>query len=152
MRTPKETIELFLANTINPDVLHPIIEPEATTISLNFNNPDLRKILPWTGTHKGSNILINTFAGVNEFWTIQEFEIQDIFSENENVAVFGTFTYTSKTLGQQATSPFSILAKVRDSKIYHFMFMEDTFATAATFKVSGTVKYHSDPLKGEVEI
>ncbi|NLA47985.1 MAG: nuclear transport factor 2 family protein [Bacteroidales bacterium] len=152
MKTPKETLELFLANTTNPEVLRHIIEADATYISLNFSNPELKKILPWTGTRKGPNAFIYTFAGVNEFWTINAFEVQEIFAENENVAVFGSFSYTSKTLNQQATSPFSILAKVRNGKIYHFMFMEDTFATAATFKVSGKVTYHSDPLKGEVEI
>jgi len=150
--TPIEIIELFLANTTNPDVLRPIIEPAATYISLNFNNPDLQRILPWTGTHKGSQAFIDTFAGVNEFWTIDTFEVQDIFSEGEKVAVFGSFTYTSKTLNKQVTSPFSILAKVKEGKIYHFMFMEDTLATAASFKVSGTAKYHSDPKGNEVEI
>lgn len=73
MKTPKEVIELFLANTTNPDVLRPIIEPDAIYISLNFSHPDLQKILPWTGTHKGSQVFIDTFAGVNEFWTIDAF-------------------------------------------------------------------------------
>lgn len=83
----------------------------------------------------------------------QNFERNSNENSKRNLGtVFGSFTYTSKTLNQQATSPFSILAKVRNGKIYHFMFMEDTFATAATFKVSGKVTYHSDPLKGEVEI
>lgn len=146
MKTPLETVQLFLANTTNPDVMRPIISSDATYISLNFNNAELQKILPWTGTHyEGAEAFVNTFAGVNEFWTIQAFEVQDIFSEGEKVAVFGTFTYTSRTLKKQVTSPFSILAKVKDEKIYHFMFMEDTFATAGTFRMTAAGKFHSDP-------
>ncbi|WP_136669238.1 nuclear transport factor 2 family protein [Flavobacterium sp. H122] len=146
MKTPKEIIELFLANTTNPDVISSLVDSNATYISLNFDNPELQKILPWTGTHhEGAKAFIDTFSGVNEFWTIQAFEVQDIFSEDEKVAVFGSFTYTSRTLNKQVTSPFSILAKVKDEKIYHFMFMEDTLATAGSFRITPAGKFHSDP-------
>jgi ketosteroid isomerase-like protein len=143
--TPVEVINKFLANTTNPDVMRPIIVSDATYISLNFNNPELQKILPWTGSHIGAQSFVDTFAGVNKFWTIQAFEVQDMISEGEKVAVFGTFTYTSRTLDKTVTSPFSILAKVKDGKIYHFMFMEDTFATAATFRITPAGTFHSDP-------
>jgi ketosteroid isomerase-like protein len=143
--TPLEVINKFLANTTNPDVIREVVSEDATYISLNFDNPELKKILPWTGTSKGADRFIFTFAGVNEFWTIQNFEVQDIFNAEENVAVFGTFTYTSKTLNKSVTSPFSILAKVKDGKIYHFMFMEDTFATANTFRIGTIGKFHSSP-------
>jgi ketosteroid isomerase-like protein len=152
MKTPIEVIEEFLANTTNPDVMRPLITPDATYISLNFNNPELQRILPWTGAHEGSQAFIDTFAGVNEFWTIQDFAVQDIFSEGEKVAVFGTFTYTSRTLDKKVTSPFSILAKVKDEKIYHFMFMEDTFATAGSFRVTPAGTFNSDPKAGEFEL
>jgi hypothetical protein len=75
-----------------------------------------------------------------------------IFGSGENVAVFDSFSYKSNAFSITATSPFSIYAKVKDGKITYFQFMEDTFATAATFKVSGTVKYHSDPNGSEVEL
>jgi hypothetical protein len=152
VKTPKEVIELFLANTTNPEVMRPIINSDATYISLNFENAELQRILPWTGTHKGAQAFIDTFAGVNEFWTIQAFEVQDIFSEDEKVAVFGTFTYTSRTLNKQITSPFSILAKVKGEKIYHFMFMEDTFATTGSFRVTAAGKFQSNPNEPEFEL
>ncbi|QNN43717.1 nuclear transport factor 2 family protein [Pedobacter roseus] len=146
MKTPKEIINLFLANTTNPDVIESVVDPKVTYISLNFDNPDLQKIMPWAGTHhEGAKGFIDTFAGFNEFWTIQNFEVQDIFSEDEKVAVFGRFTYTSKTLNKQVTSPFSIFAKVKGEKIYHFMFMEDTFATAGSFRITPAGTFHSDP-------
>jgi ketosteroid isomerase-like protein len=150
--TPLQVINKFLSNTTNPDVMRPIITDDATYISLNFSDPELKRILPWAGTHKGAQSFIDTFAGVNEFWTIQAFEVQDIFSEGEKVAVFGSFTYTSRTLNKKVTSPFSILAKVKDGKIYHFMFMEDTFATAGTFRITPAGKFHSNPKEKAFEL
>ena len=50
------------------------------------------------------------------------------------------------------TSPFAILAKVRDGRVTFMQFMEDTFATAFTFRESGTAVYRSDPDGGRVEL
>jgi hypothetical protein len=52
--------------------------------------------------------------------------------------VFGRFTYRSVSLEQAVTSPFSIHARVRDGKITYMQFMEDTFATARSFRQKGT--------------
>ncbi|MBW8243701.1 nuclear transport factor 2 family protein [Muricauda oceani] len=153
MKTSLETIELFLAHTTNPDVIASIVDPKATYISLNFNNPELKKILPWTGTHhQGAKGFIDTFAGVNELWSILGFEVQDLFSEDEKVAVFGSFTYVLKTLDKQVTSPFSLLAKVKDEKVYHFMFMEDTFATSGTYILTPAGTFHNDPNETEFSL
>jgi len=150
--TPVAVIEQFLANTTNPEVVNQLVAPDATYISLNYENKDLKRILPWTGTSSGPKAFIDTFSRVFQYWQAFNFEPKEIFGSGENVAVFGSFTYKSNTLGITATSPFSIHAKVKDGKIIYFQFMEDTFATAATFKVSGTVKYHSDPNGSGIEI
>lgn len=152
LTTPVAVIEQFLANATNADVVNQLVAPDATYISLNYENKDLKRILPWTGTGRGPKAFIDTFTRVFQYWQALNFEPREIFGSGENVAVFGSFTYKSNTLGKTVTSPFSIHAKVKDGKITYFQFMEDTFATAATFKVSGTVKYHSDPKGSEVEI
>ncbi|KYQ70807.1 hypothetical protein AZH43_03330 [Acinetobacter pragensis] len=61
----------------------------------------------------------------------------DLISENETVAVFGQFTYTSVVAQQTFTSPFSIKAMVKNGLITYFQFMEDTYASAASFRVAG---------------
>jgi uncharacterized protein len=68
------------------------------------------------------------------------------------VAVFGRLTYTSTKLRKTVTSPFAILCKVRAGKVTYMQFMEDTFATAASFRSGGSWKFQSDPHGGEVEI
>jgi hypothetical protein len=144
-QTPIEVVQRFLENTTNPAVVNELVASDATYVSLNYENKELKTILSWTGTSKGPQAFIDTFSRVFRYWENQHFEVKDIFGEGDRVAAFGTFTYKSNTLGKVATSPFSILAKVKDEKIVYFQFMEDTYATASTFKVKGKWKIHSDP-------
>jgi hypothetical protein len=150
--TPTEVVKQFLANATNPVTVKDLVAEDAMYVSLNYDNPDLKKILPWTGTGTGPQAFINTFARVSQFWEILAFSPEQMFGAGENVAVFGRFTYRSKTQGKTVESPFSILSRVHDGKIVYFQFMEDTFATAASFKSGGSSLFHSDPNGNEVEI
>ena len=98
---------------------------DAIYISLNFEDPELKRVMPWTGTSSGPESFISTFTRVATYWTIEAFEISDLFGSAEDVAVFGSFTYLSVSLGQAVRSPFSIHATVKDGKIAFFQFMED---------------------------
>ena len=110
----------FLQNTA-PDKIEAaanrLVAEDATYISLNFDDPELKKILPWTGTQKGRQAFVTTFVGVAKYWTVEEFKVFDLFGTDENVAVFGSFTYRSNTRGKSFTSPFSIHAKVKGGRI-----------------------------------
>lgn len=150
--TPITIVQQLLGDPTNPEVVARLVHPDAVYVSLNFDNPDLKKILPWAGTSSGHRGVIETFEGVGAYWTKDAFEVTDMFGADDKVAVFGSFTYTSNTLGKSITSPFSVLAKVRDGKVAYFQFMEDTFGTASTFRSSGTSTYRSDPAGGEVEV
>src|SRR5918994_4070150 len=95
---PTDVVNDFLQNTA-PDKVEVaarrLVADEATYISLNFENPELKRILPWTGTYKGQQAFINTFTDVAKFWNIEEFTIIDLFGAGEDVAVFGSMTYRS---------------------------------------------------------
>ena len=151
-QTPTEVVTQFLANTTNPTIVQRLVAEDATYVSLNYDNPDLKKIMPWAGTGKGPQAFIDTFARVSQYWEILDFSPEELFGAGENVAVFGRFTYRSRTQGKTVESPFSILSRVRDGKIVYFQFMEDTFATAASFKSGGRSKFHSDPHGQEIAI
>ncbi|WP_397473723.1 nuclear transport factor 2 family protein [Pusillimonas sp.] len=131
----------FLSNT-TPDKVEAaakrLVAPNATYVSLNFDNPELKKILPWTGTNKGPKAYSSVFMQVGHYWKIEDFAITDKIASGEDVAIFGKFTYRSVTMGDVFTSPFSILAKVRDGKMIYFQFMEDTYASASSFRQSGS--------------
>ena len=131
----------FLSNTA-PDKVEAaanrLVAQDATYVSLNFSNPELKKIMPWTGTDKGPRAYSDTFLRVANYWTIEDFTVTDKFASGEDVAVFGRFTYRSVATGHAITSPFSIHAKVHDDKIVYFQFMEDTYATASSFRQTGS--------------
>ena len=147
---PTEVVRALLADPTDPDVVRRLVAPDATYVSLNFDNPDLRRIMPWTGTRKGAEAVLDTYTRVNRYWRNEGFQVEQLFGEGENVAVFGRFTYRSTTLGRAATSPFAIRATVVDGRITFMQFMEDTFATAATFRCGGEAVFRADPEGGEV--
>ena len=147
-----EVVRTFLSDPTNPGLVRALVAPDATYISLNFANPELQRIMPWAGTRTGPEAVLDTYTRVNRFWHSEAFEIGELFGQGENVAVFGRFTYRSVTLGKAVTSPFAILAKVKDGQITFMQFMEDTFGTAATFRSGGVATYRSDPDGGEVEL
>jgi uncharacterized protein len=138
---PTDVVKELLENTA-PDKVEAaasrLVAEDLTYISLNFDNPELKRILPWTGTSKGQYTLSDTFKSVARFWTIEDFSLASLFGDGENVAAFGEFIYRSNTTGKAFRSPFAIHAKVRDGKIVSFLFMEDTFASARSFSTGGT--------------
>jgi len=64
--------------------------------------------------------------------------VPTLFASGENVAVFGDFLYKSNSLSKVVSSPFSILVKVVDGKVTYLQFLEDSYATAASFRKEGS--------------
>ncbi len=151
-KAPTEVIRAILDDPTNPEVVHRLVAPDATYVSLNFDNPELRRIMPWAGTRTGPEAVLDTYTRVGRFWRSEAFEVEELFGVGDAVAVFGRFTYRSTTLGKAVTSPFAILAKVSDGRVTFMQFMEDTFATASSFREGGTAVYRSDPDGGAVEL
>lgn len=136
-----------MAGARDPDVVNRLVAPTATYVSLNFEDHDLHRIMPWCGTHEkaGPRSIIETFTNVGRFWSVESFEIECLFGDDNQAAAFGRFTYRSTVLGKRVTSPFAVLAVVKNGMVTYMRFMEDTFATASSFQSSGEVTYHSDP-------
>ncbi len=150
--SPTEIVRELLSDPTNPQAVRRLVAPDAIYVSLNFDNPELRQIMPWAGTRTGPEAVLDTYTQVGRFWHSEAFLVEELFGAGENVAVFGRFTYRSVTLGKAVTSPFAILAKVKGGKIVFMQFMEDTFGTASTFRSGDMATYRSDPDGGEVEL
>ena len=151
--TPVEIVQALLKDPTKPEVVNRLVSPDAVYISLSYDNPDLKKLMPWAGTHEdGPAGVLKVFQELNTFWTIEAFDIQQIFSEGENVAVFGSFTVHSVRLDKTFTSPFSVLAKVKDGLITYMQYMEDTFGTGSTFRSGGTWTFQGNPDGSEVSV
>ena len=84
------------------------------------------------GTNKGPESIVRAFEAMGRAWETKSFEIRDVVEQGDKVALFGSFTYRGRESGQEITSLFSLLAKVRDGRIYFVQFLEDTFGASGT--------------------
>src|SRR5580698_2333729 len=99
-------LQELLQNTSNLKVLQQLMTPDATYVSLNFDNPELKKIEPWAGTHRGPQALPDVFRAIQRFWKTLDFKVTDTIEQGSRVALFGSFTYKSNATGKEITSPF----------------------------------------------
>jgi ketosteroid isomerase-like protein len=145
-------LQELLQNTSNLKVLRQLMTPDATYVSLNFDNPELKKIMPWAGTHKGPQELPEVFTAIQSSWKTLDFKITDTIEQGDRAAFFGSFTYKSNTTEKEITSPFSLLARFEGDKVAYVQFLEDSYGTAGSFKTGGVSRFHSDPSGREVEV
>jgi ketosteroid isomerase-like protein len=144
-------VQELLQNTSDLEVLRKLMTPDTTYVSLNFDNPELKKVMPWTGTHKGPQALPDVFEAIQRFWKTLDFKVTDTIEQSSRVALFGPFTYKSNTTGKEITSPFGLLARFEGNKVAYIQFLEDSYGTAGSFKTGGATRFHSDPSGKKVE-
>ena len=150
--SPLAVLQTILSNPTDLDFVKQYTTDDFTYVSLNYESPELKQVLPWAGTTKGTEGLVQTFVDVNRYWTVDDFQIQDSFENEDGAAIFGTFTYTSNTLGKTVTSPFAVLARGENGKLSYVQFMEDTFATIRSFHESGAYHIKANPDGSETDI
>jgi ketosteroid isomerase-like protein len=130
--SPAEVIQALLTKPTDPQHVKSLTTPDVTYVSLSENNPDLKRYLPWTGTNKGPDAIVKTFEGIGRTWETKAFEVREVIEQNEAVAMFGSFTYRGRKSGKEITSPFALLAHVKNGKVSYIQFLEDTFGTSGT--------------------
>ena len=135
--SPIEVVGQWLQNLLDPDVVNNLVAPDATYVSLNTDDAELKKIMPWAGTSHGPQAFLDNLGEMFNRWENQGFNVTEIFGSGENVAVFGDFRYKSHSLGKVVSSPFSIFLKVVDGKVTYLQFLEDSYATASSFRKDG---------------
>ena len=145
-------LQEILQNTSNLKVLRQLMTPDVTYVSLNFDNPELKKIEPWAGTHKGSQELADAFGAIQHCWKTLDFKVTDTIEQGSRVALFGSFAYKSNATGKEITSPLGLLARFEGDKVAYVQFLEDSYGTAGSFKTGGATRFHSDPSGKEVEV
>jgi hypothetical protein len=85
-------LQEVLQNTTNLKVLRQLMTSDATYVSLSFDNPELKKVMPWTSTHKGPQALSDVFGAIQRFWKTLDFKVTDTIEQGSRVAFFGSFT------------------------------------------------------------
>ena len=152
MLSPTEVLSSILKNPTDIEHIRSLVAPDVIYVSLNYDNPDLKKIMPWCGTSGGPESIVQTFVDVSRYWEVQSFETEALFGSETYAAMFGRFTYKSIVLSKVVTSPFAVFAKVERGLCTYLQFMEDTFATGASFRSGGSWTFQSNPNGEEVVI
>jgi len=142
---PIEVVGEWLQDLLDPGVVNRLVASEATYVSLNTEDAELRKIMPWAGTSRGPQAFVDNLGNMFTRWENQAFNVNEIFASGENVAVFGSFRYRSKSLDKVVNSPFSIHVKVVDGKVTYLQFLEDSYATASSFRKEGSWTVQTTP-------
>ncbi len=141
--TPIEVVNKLLSHPVDIDNVRSLTTPDVNYVSLNRNHPDLTRILPWGGDHHGPEEIVAAFQGIYTMWETVAFDVKAAFSQNEDVAMFGEFSYRSKEVGKTVTSPFGIHLKVVDGKVAYILFLEDTLITTSSVQIGGEAIYKS---------
>jgi uncharacterized protein len=149
---PIEVVGEWLQNLLDPDVVNRLVAPDATYVSLNTGDPELQKIMPWAGTSHGPQAFLDNLGTMFTRWDNQAFNVSAMFASGENVAVFGDFRYRSHSLGKVVSSPFSIFVKVVDGQVTYMQFLEDSYATASSFRKSGSWTVQTEPNADPIEV
>jgi len=130
--SPAQILQALLANPLDLAKVSSLTTPDVNYVSLSEGNPELKRYMPWTGTHKGPGAIVEVFQGVGKAWETKAFTVREVVEQGDKVAMFGSFTYRGRESGKEITSLFSILAKVQDGRVHYIQFMEDTFGTSGT--------------------
>src|SRR5579863_5873218 len=83
--SPLEIISRILKNPKDIDNVRSLTAKNVLYVSLNYSNPDLKKIMPWCGTSHGPESIVKTFVDVGKFWRVESFLKEVIFTDAENV-------------------------------------------------------------------
>ncbi|WP_283193182.1 nuclear transport factor 2 family protein [Rhizobium sp. AN80A] len=150
--SPLAVLQSILSNPTDLDFVKQFTTDDFTYVSLNYDHPELKQIMPWAGTSQGTKGLVQTFIDVGRYWRTDNFEVQDSFENKDGAAIFGTFTYTSHVLRKTVTSPFAVLARGGNGKLSYVQFMEDTFATVRSFRGGGEYLIKADPDGLEISV
>lgn len=139
---PTTVVSRLLQNTAHPSILSSLCTPDCTFVSITYNNPPLKAVLPFAGRHvgEGPQAILDTFSTVDAIWKRDEFTVDTIFQgknvvkegadvfgssnfaethpKHESVAklidvsVFGSFALKSRTTGKKIRSPYCVWCKV----------------------------------------
>jgi ketosteroid isomerase-like protein len=150
--SPIDVVNQWLQNLLDPAIVNSLVAPDATYVSLNTEDAELSKIMPWAGTARGPQGFLDNLGEMFTRWENQAFNVTEVFASGENVAVFGDFRYRSKSLGKVVSSPFSIHVKVVDGKVTYLQFLEDSYATASSFRKSGSWTVQTEPAAEPYEV
>ena len=85
-KSPAEVVRAILDNPTNLDTVKELVAPDATYVSLSYDNPDLKKLMPWAGTTQGgAEAVVSTYTRVGRYWANKGFHVEEVIEGDEKV-------------------------------------------------------------------
>ena len=130
------------AGPVDPEVISSMVAPDATYVSLNTENAELDRHAVGRTSHGHRR----PRQSRPEFtrWEPQAFNVTTMFASTRTGRV-RRLPLQVELAGQGGDSPFSILVKVVDGKVTYLQFLEDSYATAASFRKDGSWTIETSP-------
>jgi len=66
--SPIEVVGQWMQHLLDPDVVNSIVAPDATYVSLNTEDAELNKIMPWAGTSHGPQAFLGNLGEMFTRW------------------------------------------------------------------------------------
>lgn len=149
---PTDILRALLAGATDMDKVRSLTAPDVTYVSLNFSDPELKRVMPWAGTSTGPEGIVQTFVDVDRYWHKRDLEEVALFGDDRYAALFGRLRYESTVLRKTVECPFCVYIEVVDGRCRHVQFMEDTFATTNSFRSGGEWRIRSNPNGEEIGV
>ena len=78
--SPIEVVGKWLENLLDPDFVNRVVAPDATYVSLNTEDAELNKIMPWAGTSHGPQAFLDNLGAMFSRWENQAFNVTTMFA------------------------------------------------------------------------
>ncbi|HEX8078421.1 MAG TPA: NTP transferase domain-containing protein [Chthoniobacterales bacterium] len=109
-----------------------IIGALAEDIEWSFPGP--RQVIPFAGTHRGIQEVVQFFVTLSEALEFQKFEPQHFIADGDNVVVIGISRVRNKASERATDNEWVAVITARNGKIARYQLYEDTDALAAIFR------------------
>jgi betaine-aldehyde dehydrogenase len=73
--SPIEVVGQWMQNLLDPGVVNSVVAPDATYVSLNTEDAELNKIMPWAGTSHGPQAFLGNLGEMFTRWENQAFNV-----------------------------------------------------------------------------
>lgn len=87
--------------------------------------------LGFSGVHSGASQLTRYFDAILADWRMEFYQVDALFGDEDQVAMFGTCGWTHRKTGATVTTPIANLWRFRDGKAYECVEIFDSARAVA---------------------
>jgi uncharacterized protein len=129
----------------DPASIERYFTPDIEYTVIGMTIPAVEKaVIPWLGHYHGHDGAKQFFSHLQNNIEVIGFSPQSFIEQGDQVAVFGAFTYKAVSTQKEFESDYAIRIQMRDGKISHYHFFENTFAIGEAFRHSGSWDIEND--------